>query len=567
MAQEDGAIDVRISITLTLIDLAGTACLLLWGVHMVQTGMQRALGPRLRVFLGHALGNRISGFFAGLGVTALLQSSTATGMMAAGFAAEGLVALSPAIAAMLGANVGTTLIVQLLSFDIVVVAPILILAGVVMFRVSRTSLKDAGRVLIGLGLLLMALHQFLTLLAPLTADPMTRDLLARLSRHIVFIVVTSAVLAWAAHSSVAIVLLAMSLAANGVIPATAAIAIALGANLGSAINPVLEGQQGGGLARRRLPIGNLANRILGALTVLVAFPMFGQEMASLGANPERAVANFHTIFNLILAVLFLPFTPLIAKALERLLPSRTEITTPGATLYLDAAAHATPSLALGAATREALRLADGLEELLRGLRQAITQPDKRQIEAIKQSDDVLDKLDAAIKRYVISIPPNSLSEDEGRTVARILTFATNLEQAGDLVTRNLLGIVARKLKRGVSFSAEGEADLLARIDRLSATTRSAAAVFMTGDSAAARALAEEKAVFRDLEEAAVNAHFQRLRSGDIDTVETSALHLDALRDLKTINAHLVDAAAYPILRQIGELLPTRVVKMPARSDR
>jgi phosphate:Na+ symporter len=512
---------VSISITLTLIDLAGTACLLLWGVHMVQTGMRRAWGAKLRAALGKALGGRIGAFFAGLGVTALLQSSTAVGLMAAGFAAEGLVSLSPALAAMLGANVGTTLIVQVLSFDMTIAAPILILGGVIMFRRSRAAPKDIGRVLIGLGLILMALHQFLSLLGPLTADPMARDILARLSRHIVFIVLASAVLAWAAHSSVAVVLLAMSLATNHVAPATAAIAMALGANLGSAINPVLEGYARGG-AGRQLTVGNLVNRCIGVVAVLAAFPFFGGEMASLGASPERAVANFHTVFNLTLALLFLPVTPLTARLLERWLPARPNEDAPGTPRYLDPALRDTPALALSAASREALRLADGLEQMLLGLKATLADGDRQQIHEVKRLDDVLDRLTSAIKAYVIA---------------------------------------ARRLKRGVSFSPEGVADLMRHVDRLIGTARTAAAVFVSGDDRAARALAEEKAVFRQMEEEAIAAHFQRLRSGNIETMETSALHLDALRDLKTINAHLVEAAAYPILRQRGELLPSRVSRL------
>jgi phosphate:Na+ symporter len=551
---------VSISITLTLIDLAGTACLLLWGVHMVQTGMRRAWGAKLRAALGKALGGRIGAFFAGLGVTALLQSSTAVGLMAAGFAAEGLVSLSPALAAMLGANVGTTLIVQVLSFDMTIAAPILILGGVIMFRRSRAAPKDIGRVLIGLGLILMALHQFLSLLGPLTADPMARDILARLSRHIVFIVLASAVLAWAAHSSVAVVLLAMSLATNHVAPATAAIAMALGANLGSAINPVLEGYARGG-AGRQLTVGNLVNRCIGVVAVLAAFPFFGGEMASLGASPERAVANFHTVFNLTLALLFLPVTPLTARLLERWLPARPNEDAPGTPRYLDPALRDTPALALSAASREALRLADGLEQMLLGLKATLADGDRQQIHEVKRLDDVLDRLTSAIKAYVISIPIERQSEADGLATARILAFSTNLEQAGDLVDRNLLGIAARRLKRGVSFSPEGVADLMRHVDRLIGTARTAAAVFVSGDDRAARALAEEKAVFRQMEEEAIAAHFQRLRSGNIETMETSALHLDALRDLKTINAHLVEAAAYPILRQRGELLPSRVSRL------
>src|SRR5579862_1469449 len=138
--------------TLTLVDLAGSVALLLWGVHMVQSGIQRAFGPHLRRFLGRTLGNRLRAFLAGFGVTAVLQSSTATGLMAASFAAGGLVDLVPALAVMLGANVGTTLIVQLFSFNNGRVAPLLVLVGVILFRrssVSRT--RDLGRVAIGSG--------------------------------------------------------------------------------------------------------------------------------------------------------------------------------------------------------------------------------------------------------------------------------------------------------------------------------------------------------------------------------------------------------------------------------
>lgn len=148
---------------LTLLQLAGSIALLLWGVHIVQTGVQRTLGARLRGLLGTALRNRFTAFLAGLGVTAILQSSTATGLMVTGFAAGGLVELVPALAVMLGANVGTTLIVQALSFHVAEVAPVLVLIGVLMFRRSTTSTRDLGRVFIGLGLMLMALRDLLEL--------------------------------------------------------------------------------------------------------------------------------------------------------------------------------------------------------------------------------------------------------------------------------------------------------------------------------------------------------------------------------------------------------------------
>jgi phosphate:Na+ symporter len=552
---------LAISITLTLVDLAGAVALLLWGVHMVQTGVQRAFGPQLRSFLSHTLRNRFKAFLAGLGVTAVLQSSTATGLMVAGFASEGLVALPSALAVMLGANVGTTLIVQLLSFDVVAVAPALILLGFLLFRRASSGPRDFGRVLIGLGLLLMALHQFLTLLGPLTADAMARDLLGRLSTHIVFIVLIGAILTWAAHSSIAIVLLAMSLAANGVLPIPAALALALGANVGTAINPILEGGAGGNPAGKRVALGNLLNRLFGVVAVLALFPYAAPLVTSVEAAPGRAVANFHTAFNLALALLFFPWLPLYARLLEKWIPGRVAQDAPGSPIYLDPAVRDTPAVALGAAAREALRMADVLEQMLVGLRGALVKSDRRQIEETKRLDDVLDRLNTAIKDYVMSIEQDRLSEADGHTLARILAFSINLEQAGDLIDRNLLGVVTRRLKRGLSFSPDGEADLVGQVDRLIATTRSAAALFLSGDERAAHALAHEKAAFRQIEEQAMVAHFQRLRSGDVETVETSSLHLDALRDLKRINAHLVEAAAYPILRQRGDLLPSRIRRL------
>src|SRR5277367_3841338 len=255
-------------LSITLVNLAGSVALLLWGAHMVQTGVQRAFGARLRGLLSSALRNRFQAFLAGIGVTAILQSSTATGLMVTGFAAGGLVDLVPALAVMLGANVGTTLIVQVLSFDVAEVAPALILIGVLMFRRASAGPRDFGRVLIGLGLVLMALHQFVDLLLPYENLPSLRLLLGAVSTQPVLDVILAAGLTWAAHSSVAVVLLTMSFASKGVVPPDAAFALVLGANLGTAINPVLEGGTGDDPSARRLPLGNLINRAIGVVVAL-----------------------------------------------------------------------------------------------------------------------------------------------------------------------------------------------------------------------------------------------------------------------------------------------------------
>lgn len=544
---------------ITLLDLAGYVALLLWGVHMVQTGIQRAFGPKLRTTLGIALGNRIYGFFAGMGVTAILQSSTATGLMVAGFAASGLVGLVPALGAMLGANVGTTLIVQILSFDIAPLAPILILVGVLMFRRGNGSqVRDLGRVFIGLGLLLLSLHLMLGLIEPYGELPGLGNALRALSQQPGLAVLLAAILAWAAHSSVAVVVLVMSFATQGIVPAETAFALVLGANLGTAVNPLLEGAAKNNPVARRLPLGNFITRAIGVMIVLALLHGVQPWITAMGGGSARAVANFHTIFNVALALIFLPLLGPYARLLRRWLPADADRPDPGQPRYLDSAAREVPIVALGHAAREALRMADTLQTMLSYARQAFDNGDRKRLVEARQMDDVLDKLNGAIKVYLSELGQEELTPDDRRRAGEIFTFITNMEHAGDVVNKNLLAHASKRLKRGLSFSPDGKKELDDMMERLAANLKLASSLFMTDDARAARLLASEKDIFRNLEIAATRNHFERLRAGRIDSSETSALHLDMLRDLRRINTHLVAAAAYPVLENHGELLSTRL---------
>ncbi len=546
------------NLPLTFLNLAGSVGLLLWGVHMVQTGVQRAFGAKLRNFLGKTLSKPFRAFLAGIGVTAILQSSTATGLMVTGFAAGGLVDLVPGLAVMLGANVGTTLIVQALSFNVADLAPVLILLGVIMFRRASAAPRDFGRVLIGLGLMLMALYQFITLLTPYEDAPSLRLLLGAVSTQPVLDVVLAAGLTWATHSSVAIVLVIVSFAAQGTVPPAAAFALVLGANLGTAINPMLEGASGADPVARRVPLGNLLTRLFGVVVGLILLPHIGPWLVTFESQNARAVADFHTAFNLLLALIFLPLLKPYAALLRRWLPAHTDPADPSRPLYLDPAARNNPAIALGGAAREALRLADVVETMLIRLRESLEKAERRQISESRRMDDVLDKLNTAIKTYVTSLDTEALGEGDQIRLRQILTFSTNMEYAGDLIGRSVLGIANRMVKRGVTFSKPGQAELLGMLDRLIANVRTAGSLFMTGDERAARQLAGEQEIFRGLEQAATDAHFARFRAGETESVETSTMHLGVLRDLKSINGNLVAAAAYPILERRGELLATRL---------
>jgi phosphate:Na+ symporter len=552
--------------SLVLLDLMGGVALLLWGLHMVMSGVLRACGPDLRRFLSKALGNRFSAFAAGLGLTALLQSSTATGLMTASLAADGMVGLVPALAIMLGANVGTTLIVQLLSFNITAVAPVLFVIGLVTFRIGGSSLARAvGRIAIGLGLTLLALHILLDTLAPAEQAPAVRSLLASITNDPVLCIVIAAALTWAAHSSVAVVLLIMSLAYSQFVTPEAALALVLGANLGSAINPLIEAGVRGDPATRRLPAGNLLNRLFGILITVPFLAPIAREMSVLQPDMAKMTAEFHMAFNVVLAAMFIGPLDAVAWLLVRLLPEKKQITDASVPRYLDEAALETPPLALANAARETLRMGDAIETMLRDVMAAIMTNDRKLAADVSKMDNVADKLNEAIKLYVTKLTRDALDEREGHRAMEIVSFTINLEHIGDIIDKNLCELAAKKIKRRYQFSAEGAAELTSFHKRVCECLQAAFGIFMTGNVEAARKLLREKADMRKAELEAADRHFERLREGRPESLETTSLHLDVLNDLKRIHSHIC-SVAYPVLQAAGELPARDTAKSEATAD-
>ncbi|MDA9439871.1 Na/Pi cotransporter [Bradyrhizobium sp. CCBAU 51745] len=538
--------------TLVVLDLMGGVALLLWGLHMVHSGILRAFGPDLRHLLGKALGNRFSAFAAGLGLTALLQSSTATALLTSSFAAEGLLSLVAALAIMLGANVGTTLIVQVLSFNIAAVAPVLFVLGLVAFRAGpRSRIKDIGRVCIGLGLMLLSLHILLDTLAPAENAPGMRVVMTAITGDPVLCIVIAALLTWLVHSSVASVLLIMSLAYSQFITPYAALALVLGANLGSAINPVFEGTKRDDPASYRLPVGNLVNRVVGIALVLPFLGTIADHIHAWQPDLARMTAAFHVAFNVGTAILFVGLLDTLSRLLTRLLPDRVQETDPARPRYLDETALETPSLALADAARETLRMGDLVETMLRKVMAAMMTGDRSLVDQVSKMDNIVDGLDEAIKLYVTKLTRGSLDESEGRRAMEIISFAINLEHIGDIIDKNLSELATKKIKRRFQFSPEGADELAAFHKRTMDSLRIAFGVFMSGDANEARKLLVEKTALKNTELAAVERHLDRLREGRPETIETTSLHLDVLRDLRRIHSHIC-SVAYPVLDAAGE---------------
>ncbi len=542
-----------------LLNFGGYVALLLWGVHMVQSGVQRAFGAALGTWMGHALGTRWRAFFTGLAITAAIQSSTATGLMITSFAAGGLVALAPGLAAMLGANVGTTIIVQLLSFNLTALAPALILIGVWLFRRHQPSRqRDLGRVFIGLGLLLLALHQLVQLFAPVQDTHLLQILLDALSDQPVIALLLATALAWAAHSSVAVVVLIMSLAGHGLVSPTLAFALVLGANLGTSINPVLEGATNDDPASRRLPLGNLGTRLIGCVLATAMLPWLTPLMSAITSDPARAVANFHTLFNVATALVFLPLLAPYSRLMIHLLPKRADPNDPSRPQYLDEAAHEVPGIALGNASREALRLADMLQSLLGMAHTGFLRDNRHRDTHARYINNAINRLDRLITTYVATLDQDAMNKDDHRRREEILAFSTNIAHAASLVTNGLLSHAAALHKKGWVFSAAQRAELAEVLDRLIRNQRQTAALFVAEDLKSARYLAFEKDHFREIEANAAEQHLQGIKSGRLDQAEAGSFYLDILRDIKAINSYLVEAAAYPTLARHDELRPNRL---------
>ena len=442
-------------VTHAVIELLGQAALLLWGVHMVRTGVLRAFGGDLRRVLGRALRGRFTALLAGIGVTLVLQSSTATAMMAASFVASGAIGLSPALAVMLGANVGSALVSYALSFDITLVYPVLILAGLVSFRSStRTLSRNLGRAVIGLGLMLLALHLLVGTAVPGATTPQAGELLADLTREPLLVLIVSGVFAWAMHSSIAAVLVIAALANAGLVDGVAALAMILGANLGSALNPLI-GALSAGPAALRLPVGNLINRLAGCALALSFLPELATVIEHWQLVPGRQAVAFHLLFNVALAVLFFFLLPAMTRALQRVLADRPLPDDPATPRYLDLDSIATPAVALANAARETLRMADVVEAMLAGSRELLDRDDRRLVVRLRRMDDVLDRLHVELKRFLSELAQTRLRDEERDRLVWTLAVALNLEQAGDIIDKGLLSLATKRMRRRLRFAGLG----------------------------------------------------------------------------------------------------------------
>lgn len=540
-----------------LLNLLAAIALLVWGTHLVRTGILRVFGANLRNLLAKSVSNRFNAVISGIGVTALVQSSTATALIVSSFVGQGLMSLPSALAVMLGADVGTSLMAVLFSRDLSWLSPLFILIGVVLFLARQsTTMGRVGRILIGLGLMLLALRLVTTSANVLTQAPAVKALLASLSSDLLLEITVGCVLAVLCYSSLAVVLLTATLASTSVVPIDVAMGLVLGANLGSGLLAVLT-TLNANVETRQVPLGNLVFKIIG---IAIAAPVVGLWLQAIKPwmnEPATLVVLMHLSFNLMVTCLFIGFTQLIGHWVEKWLPRLDSSTMAGRQRHLDPTALATPSLAITCAVREAMHQADVVETMLLGVLGVIKNNDRKLAQELQKMDDTVDALYSAIKYYLTKISREALSEDEGRRWTDIISFTINMEQIGDIIERILMDIEDKKINPGREFSEAGMTEITELHSRLVNNLRLGMSVFLNGNVRDARKLLEEKSRFRDLEHEYAATHLERLAVNTLQSIETSSLHLDLISDLKRINSHIC-SIAYPILDSAGALTPNRL---------
>ncbi|MCK7611215.1 Na/Pi cotransporter family protein [Roseibium sediminicola] len=546
---------------IVVIKMLGAVMLLLYAVRMVRTGFERAAGPTLRRVIGRASAGAVSGAFSGMVVAVLLQSATAVAMLAAGFATSGFITTAAGLAVLLGADLGSSLVVQFLVFDLSWLVPLLLAAGAWLFlKLDARAAKQTGRILLGIAFILLALGMIGEATSPLKDAGFMPQIAAYLGQDAPTAMAVGAVLAFLVHSSVAAVLMIAALVQNAGLSLEAAVPLVLGANVGAGL-VALWLTRGMDRKARLLPLGNFLFRTTGAILALLLLARLTPLLEIIASNAAQQVVAAHVAFNFLLVVVCLPLTRPVSWLVERLLPEgateeNSDLLLPQSAL--DRQLVSNPRLALASATRELLRMGELVEMMARPVILMLEKGSEPEIRRLQQLDSHVNAIHSSIKLYIAEVNRGELDAEQAERSMELVSFAVNLERAGDLVAKNLLELALELQSNKISFSKEGLKELTWMHDRVLANMELALNVLVSADVASARELIAEKDKMRALERESHDRHLDRLKTRTLQSMESSNAHLEVVRSLKDINS-LFASAAVPILAREGQLRDTRLV--------
>jgi len=540
-----------------LINIAAAIALLLWSVRLIRTGVERAFSGPLRTGLRHASKSRVTATFGGALAAIAMQSSTAVAMLIAAFASSRTLVAATGLAVILGADLGSAIATRILLLPVDALISFLLLGGVVLFlRAATRRSKQFGRILIGLALVLVSLSMMRTATAPLQDNSIVDMLVSYLASDLFSAFLLGAFIAWAMHSSVAAILMVVTMTAEGLLGAHAAIALVLGANLGGALIPVWLTLKAD-MPARRIMMGNLILRGGGALLAFFAISRFDLPTELLGPTAASQAINLHLVFNVAVVVMSLPLAGVALRFAKAILPERNTNLRNSRISALDPATLGDPDRALASATREVLAMGEMVHQILGPALVLLKDWDQQIADQIKRTDKEVGEIHLAIKLFIARLQERKLTPVQMRKAEDIAAIANHFKDACDQISKNMVAMASQLQAKGLAFSEEGWRDLTNFHDRVTSNTQLGLNVLVSGDLETAIQLVEEKDRTRDAEQELQANHLKRLSEGIGASLETSNQHQETIRALKQINSAF-SYVAYPITKETGVLLSSRL---------
>ena len=546
-----------------LLELAGAIILILFAIRMVRTAVERAFGTTFRRLVTGS-NARLRATFAGMALAAIMQSSLAVAILITGFVNAGTLSFQLGLPAMLGADLGSALVIQFLSVKIGWLAPLLLVSGGLMFLKSKSSMpKQIGRGLLGVALVLIALESMRATVMPIRDSTFLLQISALMSRDFITAFLVGTFLTFIMHSSLAVVLMIVTLVALDALPLMVGISLMLGANLGSSLLPLWITRAMPPLARQ-VPMMNFLIRGTASVIMVVAVnqsPLI--ELLPDLDNAQKVILS-HILFNTLL-LLTVPLSGSLERVSTKLLPQESASLDDPPAHYRSVLNHElldNMDLAIASIRREVQRMLLITEEMMFPIMDLFQKYNSARMKKIVKKDLIINEALNGTRRYVAELSGingvQSGSSAQRKELSNLLEFAIAIEAAGDVISKTLSNLAASKDQEGVRFSTEGLAELRKMHDMVIANISLAGNVLVSGDVGIARRLLEEKNEFTLRQRKSRKNHLKRLVKGRAGVLESSDLHLETGLALKEFNSHIA-SIAYPILSREGQLLHSRLI--------
>lgn len=528
-----------------LISLIGGLGLFLYGISVMGDGLQKSTGPKLEKAIGLLTSNKLMGVLVGAVVTGIIQSSGATTVMVVGFVNAGIMSLYQAIGVIMGANIGTTVTAQLVSFDVSILSSVALGIGIVLYMIgskSKPKLKNISEILIGFAILFIGMNFMKDALAPLSEYEAFKNALAYLAKYPILALIAGFLLTTILQSSSASMGILIALSSQGLMPLSAALPVLYGDNIGSCTTSLLSSLGANRNAKRAATMHlcfNILGTILFMLVLNIPIRMIVEYIDP--NDTARQIANAHTLFNLVNVAILLPFSKYIVKLVMFLIPEKPEEKEgKNTTKYIDGRMLETPAIAYANIIREALRMGLKAKESYTSAVLGVTKRSQKDIDNTFEKEKLINKEQKKIISYLIKLSNKSLDEKMRMSVDLLFHTVNDIERIGDL-SENVAELAEGCLKNNVNISLEGIKEIENFYSQALKTYELALESMKENNVDLANKSLESEEEVNKLDKKYREEHMHRLNNNQC-TIDSGVVYLDLLTNIERISDHAVSIA-------------------------